>query len=54
MQDGPRFAQIAESHADTVAKSFIRVDGSSNLIVEFDPETGDMLATPRTRRARLL
>jgi len=47
MQDDPRFRQIAEAHADTVAKSFIRGDGSSNHIVEFDPETGDVLATPR-------
>ena len=47
MQDDPRFVQIAEAHADTVAKSFIRGDGSSNHIVEFDPYTGEVLATPR-------
>ena len=47
MQDDPRFEQIAEAHADTVAKSFIRGDGSSNHVVEFDPYTGDVLATPR-------
>ena len=47
MQDDPRFEQIAMAHADTVAKSFIRGDGSSNHIVEFDPYTGDVLATPR-------
>ncbi len=47
MQDDPRFEQIAMAHADTVAKHFIRGDGSSNHIVEFDPVTGDVLATPR-------
>ncbi len=47
MQDDPRFEQIAMAHADTVAKSFIRGDGSSNHVVEFDPYTGDVLATPR-------
>ena len=46
MQDDPRFEQIAEAHADTVAKSFIRGDGSSNHIVEFDPYTGEVTATP--------
>ncbi len=47
IQDDPRFEQVAEAHADTVAKHFIRGDGSSNHIVEFDPVTGDVLATPR-------
>ena len=46
MQDDPRFAQVAEAHADTVAKNFIRNDGSSNHIVEFDAETGEVIATP--------
>ena len=46
MQGDPRFEQIAEAHADTVAKNFIRGDGSSNHIVEFDPCTGDVLDTP--------
>ena len=36
----PRFYQIATSHADTAMKYFIREDGSSNHIVEFDPHTG--------------
>ena len=39
----PRFSQIAVSHADTAGKSFIRGDGSSNHIVEFDLETGEMV-----------
>ena len=47
IQEDPRFEQVAEAHADTVAKHFIRGDGSSNHIVEFDPVTGDVLATPR-------
>ncbi len=46
MQDDPRFEQVAMAHADTVAKSFIRGDGSSNHIVEFDPYTGEVTDTP--------
>lgn len=41
----PRFKQIAMMHADTVRKNFIREDGSSNHIVEFDPETGVLVRT---------
>ena len=44
--EDPRFRQIANIHADTVIKHFIRPDGSSNHIVDFDPETGDVVATP--------
>lgn len=36
----PRFSHIAEAHADTVLKEFIREDGSVNHMVEFDPFTG--------------
>ncbi|MCR5754303.1 MAG: glycoside hydrolase family 88 protein [Acetatifactor sp.] len=36
----PRFAQIASAHAETVAKNFVREDGSVAHIVEFDPENG--------------
>ena len=43
----PRFRQIAEAHADTAMRCFVRHDGSVNHIVEFDPETGEVLATPR-------
>ena len=39
----PRFRQIAMLHADTVMEHFVRADGSVNHIVEFDPETGEML-----------
>ena len=41
----PRFAQIAQAHADTALTAFIRPDGSVNHIVEFDPETGEMLCS---------
>lgn len=36
----PRFGQIAMMHADTVMEHFIRSDGSSIHIGEFNPETG--------------
>ena len=36
----PRYKQIAMMHADTVMESFIRPDGSSEHIFEFDPEKG--------------
>ncbi len=39
----PRFRQIAMLHADTVMRSFLRQDGSVCHIVEFDPETGEMI-----------
>lgn len=37
----PRYLQIATMHADTAATYFIRQDGSSNHIVEFNPVTGE-------------
>jgi len=39
----PRFRQIAMMHADTVMEHFVRKDGSVNHIVEFNPETGEMM-----------
>lgn len=36
----PRFRHIAEAHAHTVMKYFVRQDGSVCHIVDFDPETG--------------
>ncbi len=39
----PRFRQIAMMHADTVMENFVRPDGSVCHIVEFDPETGQMV-----------
>lgn len=39
----PRFMQIAQNHADTAARCFVRGDGSVNHIVEFDPDSGEMI-----------
>ncbi len=39
----PRFAHIANMHADTVMEHFIRPDGSVHHIVEFNPETGEKI-----------
>lgn len=41
-----RFSYIAELHADTCMKKIIRPDGSSNHIVEFNMENGDVISTP--------
>lgn len=41
----PRFRIVAENYADTVKDNFIRPDGSSNHIVEFDPEKGGKVRT---------
>jgi len=37
----PRFRHIAQLHADTALKEFLRPDGSAYHIVCFDPETGE-------------
>lgn len=42
----PRFRQIANLHADTVIRHFVREDGSVNHIVVFDPETGAVISKP--------
>lgn len=42
----PRFRLIAQSHADTVLRHFIRQDGTSEHIVIFDPETGAVVDKP--------
>jgi unsaturated chondroitin disaccharide hydrolase len=39
----PRFKQIAMMHADTAMEYFIREDGSVKHIVEFEPETGNLV-----------
>ncbi|WP_145050021.1 glycoside hydrolase family 88 protein [Paenibacillus xylanexedens] len=39
----PRFRWLAEAHADTVAREFVREDGSICHVVEFDPHTGQKL-----------
>ena len=36
----PRFAKVADIHADTTLREFIRPDGSVSHIIEFDPQTG--------------
>ena len=39
----PRFYNIAVRHADTTMKYFVRDDGSVKHIVEFNPETGEVV-----------
>ncbi|MGF7048234.1 unsaturated chondroitin disaccharide hydrolase [Paenibacillus sp. DS2015] len=39
----PRFRHVATAHADTVLEYFLRPDGSSYHIVQFDPETGERI-----------
>lgn len=41
--DNPRFAQIADAHAQTVLEYIVRPDGSTNHIVSFDPESGEYI-----------
>lgn len=41
----PRYKQIAMMHADTAMEDFIRADGSSEHIVEFDPNNGVKVKT---------
>ena len=36
----PRFAHVADLHARTALREFLRPDGSVSHIIEFDPETG--------------
>ncbi len=43
----PRFRQTAMLHADTVMQYFIREDGSVCHIVEFNPDTGEMIKSHR-------
>ena len=38
--EDPRFAHVADIHAHTALREFIRPDGSVSHIIEFDPETG--------------
>lgn len=41
----PRFKHIAEAHANTAMKYFVREDGSVNHIVEFNSQTGEFVKT---------
>jgi unsaturated chondroitin disaccharide hydrolase len=43
----PRFRQIAIAHTETVIRHFLRADGSSRHIVEFDPEHGGFVRSHR-------
>lgn len=43
LSNDPRYFHIAEAHAATASKNFIRSDGSVCHIVEFDPLTGKRL-----------
>jgi unsaturated chondroitin disaccharide hydrolase len=42
----PRFAYIAQNHADTALKELVRPDGSCNHITVLSPESGECLETP--------
>lgn len=41
----PKFYHIAQMHADTTMKYFVREDGSVNHIVDFDAQTGKFVKT---------
>ena len=41
--DNPRFAQIADAHAQTALNYIVRPDGSTNHIVSFEPESGEYI-----------
>lgn len=43
----PRFKQLAEAHAESTMKNFVRPDGSVAHIVEYDENTGEVLGTKR-------
>jgi len=44
--DDPRFAYIANSHADTAMNMIIRPDGSCNHFADLDPVTGEFIDNP--------
>ncbi|MEK4466263.1 glycoside hydrolase family 88 protein [Paenibacillus sp. FSL H8-0315] len=41
--EDPRFRHIAAAHAETVVEHFLRPDGSSYHILEFNPESGEKI-----------
>lgn len=45
--EDPRFRMIAEEHAKTCMKWIVRPDGSCNHMIDFDPETGEVVDAPR-------
>ena len=46
IDDDPRFRYIADTYAHTAMKHFVREDGSTNHIVAFNPETGEVADIP--------
>lgn len=44
--DDPRFAFIANAHADTAMEMIVRDDGSCNHMVDIDPITGEFIGNP--------
>ena len=46
IDNDPRFKNIANNYADTCMKHFVRPDGSTNHIVGFSPETGEVTEIP--------
>ena len=45
-ENDPRFKHFADNYAHTAMKHFVREDGSTNHIVGFDPETGNVKEIP--------
>lgn len=46
VDNDPRFKFIADAHAHTAMKNFVRENGSTNHVVIFNPETGEFLDNP--------
>ncbi len=44
--DDPRYAAIAKAHAETVLEKFVKPDGSVYHIVNFDPQSGNVIGYP--------
>lgn len=42
----PRYAEIAQNHADTALRVLLRPDGSCNHIAVLDPVTGELTGAP--------
>lgn len=46
VEQDPRFAFVAQAHADMVSRVFVRENGSCHHIAVFDPLTGEVLEYP--------
>ena len=44
-----RFARVAENHADTTMRHFVRPDGSCEHVLELDERTGEPVGKPHTQ-----